>query len=171
MEYIALLSSRMRAAVSHFLPSVSCQWCSSECHVPAVNGLPGCLLPAAAARPRADYRLFVLACLVMKSQARRGKEELLAKTEHLYDPFPVPFRPNWAHTPVILPGLTSKHLKGSEPCMLHFFDQRFPSTARSPPAYVLFHLSIMWAKWWKRTASIWNLNRNLILFGPLHIEP
>lgn len=59
-----------------------------------------------------DYRLFVLASLVMKSWSRLGKEMLLAKTEHLHDPFPFTSWPTKMCSPVILLDLIVKQLEG-----------------------------------------------------------
>lgn len=67
---------------------------SEECRVPEEDGLLSRLLPAAAPRLLIHYRLFVLASVVMKSWARLRKEELLAKTERLHDPFPFALWPN-----------------------------------------------------------------------------
>lgn len=58
VEYIALLSCRTRAAVSHFPPSVSCQRRGSRRRVPASERSAG--PPAPAAGPRAAPRAVCL---------------------------------------------------------------------------------------------------------------
>ena len=62
-------------------------------------------------------------------KARLGKEELLAKTVHLHDPFPFTLRLDRVHNPVILLDLIFKHLEGSEhhneSCSVDFTDQLF----------------------------------------------
>lgn len=82
-----------------------------------------------------DYRMLVLASVVMKSWARPGKKELLAKTEHLHDPFPSTLRPNRMSSSVNLLDLMFKHLEGianhSEPCLVDFIDQLFSRINRS----------------------------------------
>lgn len=97
-------------------PSVSCHMHRGECRVPEEDSLLSRLLPAATPRLLIDYRLFVLASLVMKSWARLGKDKLLAKTERLHDPFPFALRPNRECSCVILHDLIFKHLEG---CVNH----------------------------------------------------
>lgn len=104
-----------------------CQLSHARRRVPCSCGKWSAELPVASSRCEAlgDYRLFVLASLAMKSWARLGKEELLAKTELLHDPFPFTQWPNGVCRPVILLDLIFKHLEGSavnhsEPCSVDF---------------------------------------------------
>lgn len=109
-----------------------CQLSLTQLRVPCSCSKWSAELPVASSRCKAltDYRLFVLASLAMKSWARPGKKELLAKTEHLHDPFPSTFRPNRMSSSVILLDLMFKHLEDSvnhsEPCLVDFIDQLFP---------------------------------------------
>lgn len=93
-----------------------CQLARVQLRLPCSRGRRSAELPVASSRSEAlgDYGLFVLASLVMKSWAGLGKEELLAKTEHLHDPFPLTLRPNRVCSPVILLDLIFKHLEGSD---------------------------------------------------------
>lgn len=93
-----------------------CQLSRVQLRLPCSHGRQSAELPVASSRCEAlgDYGLFVLASLVMKSWAGLGKEELLAKTEHLHDPFPLTLRPNRVCSPVILLDLIFKHLEGSD---------------------------------------------------------
>lgn len=91
-----------------------CQLSHAQLRVPCSCAKRSAELPVASSRCEAlgNYRLFVLASFVMKSWASLGKEELLAKTEHLHDPFPFTLRPNRVCSPVILLDLIFKHLEG-----------------------------------------------------------
>lgn len=112
-----------------------CQLSLTQLRVPCSCSKWSAELPVASSRcdALADCRLFVLASLVMKSWGRLGKEELLAKTEHLHDPFPFMLRPNRVCNSVILLDLMFSHLEGSanrsEPCLVDYINPLFPRMA------------------------------------------
>lgn len=137
--------------------------------------------PAASSRCEAlaDYRLFVLASLEMKSWARSGKEELLAKTERLHDPFPSTLRPNRVHGSVILLDQMLKHLEGSEkhgePCLVGLNNRLFPRMARltsrtftAAPEHVV-NLQIKTQNKLIDSRLKTNLTFQFIFFGPSHV--
>lgn len=92
MEKLAFTESHMQSSWVSFYLHLSAV--TAQLRVPSSIRKWSAELPVASSRSRAlsDYRLFVLASLVMKSWASLGKEELLAKTEH--DPFPFPLQLN-----------------------------------------------------------------------------